>query len=51
MPKTLGHDFNDVLKEQGVEGVRAYIKDFLEEKSTSKSLSTEKGSRSLEQDQ
>ena len=50
MPKILGHDFNDVLQEEGVEGVRAYIK-FLEEKSTSKSLSTEKGSRRLERDQ
>jgi DNA primase len=51
MPKTLGHEFNDVLKEQGVDGVRVYVKDFLEEKSTSKSLSPEKGSRSLERDQ
>ena len=32
MPKTLGHDFNNVLKEQGADGVRAYVEDFLEEK-------------------
>jgi hypothetical protein len=31
MPKTLGHDFNDVLKEQGVEGVRAYVTSFSRE--------------------